>query len=78
MNTYKWNRFPAEVFSYTVWLYYWFNLTHRDIEDLLVKRGITVHESRYRLDRLPKTLWRATYSGIGFLLQPSCFAAAQL
>jgi putative transposase len=35
MNTYKRHRFPPDVISYAVWLYYRFNLSHRDIEDLL-------------------------------------------
>ena len=35
-------RFPTDIISYTVWLYYRFNLSHRDIEDLLAQRGITV------------------------------------
>jgi len=42
MNTYKRHRFPPDIISYTVWLYYRFNLSHRDIEDLLAERGITV------------------------------------
>ena len=42
MNTYKRYRFPPEIISYAVWLYYRFNLSHRDIEDLLAERGITV------------------------------------
>ncbi len=42
MNTYKRHRFPPEIISYAVWLYYRFNLSHRDIEDLLAERGITV------------------------------------
>ena len=42
MNTYKRHRFPSEIISYAVWLYYRFNLSHRDIEDLLAERGITV------------------------------------
>ena len=40
MNIYKRYRFPSEIISYTVWLYYRFNLSHRDIEDLLAERGI--------------------------------------
>ena len=40
MNIYKRHRFPSEIISYTVWLYYRFNLSHRDIEDLLAERGI--------------------------------------
>jgi putative transposase len=47
MNTYKRHRFPPEIISYAVWLYYRFNLSHRRcagpfIEDLLAERGITV------------------------------------
>ena len=46
MNIYKRHRFPPDIISYAVWLYYRFNLSHRDIEDLLAERGITVcHES---------------------------------
>jgi len=40
--TYKRHRFPAEIIQYAVWLYHRFNLSHRDIEDLLAKRGIAV------------------------------------
>jgi putative transposase len=40
MNIYKRHRFPSEIISYTVWLDYRFNLSHRDIEDLLAERGI--------------------------------------
>ena len=35
--------------SYAVWLYYRFNLSHRDIEDLLAERGITVSKEAIRL-----------------------------
>lgn len=35
MNTYKRHRFPPDIISYAVWLYYRFNLSHRDIEDLV-------------------------------------------
>ena len=49
MNTYKRHRFPPEIISYAVWLYYRFNLSHRDIEDLLAERGITVSREAIRL-----------------------------
>jgi putative transposase len=42
MNTYKRHRFPPDIISYAVWVYYRFNLSHRDVEDLLAERGITV------------------------------------
>jgi putative transposase len=49
MNTYKRHRFPPDIISYAVWLYYRFNLSHRDIEDLLSERGITVSREAIRL-----------------------------
>jgi len=49
MNTYKRHRFPPDIISYTVWLYYRFNLSQRDIEDLLAERGITVSYEAIRL-----------------------------
>ncbi|MEH6582050.1 MAG: IS6 family transposase [Halioglobus sp.] len=49
MNTYKRHRFPSDIISYAVWLYYRFNLSHRDIEDLLAERGITLSREAIRL-----------------------------
>ena len=49
MNTYKRHRFPPDIISYAVWLYYRFNLSHRDIEDLLAERSITVSRESIRL-----------------------------
>ena len=43
---YKRYRFPSDIIQYAVWLYHRFNLSHRDIEDLLAEKGIVVtHES---------------------------------
>jgi putative transposase len=33
-------RFQAEIISYTVWLYFRFSLSYRDVEELLATRGI--------------------------------------
>ena len=49
MNTYKRHRFPPDIISCAVWLYYRFNLSHLDIEDLLAERGITVSREAIRL-----------------------------
>lgn len=49
MNTYKHHRFPLEIISYAVWLYFRFNLSHRDVEDLLAERGIVVSYESIRL-----------------------------
>ncbi len=35
-------RFPPEIISHAVWLYYRFCLSFRDVEDLLAKRGVIV------------------------------------
>ena len=46
VTSYKRHRFPPAIIQYAVWVYYRFNLRHRDIEDLLAQRGIVVtHES---------------------------------
>ena len=48
-SLYKRYRFPPEIIQYAVWLYNRFNLSHRDIEDLLAERGITVSYESIRL-----------------------------
>jgi putative transposase len=43
---YKNHRFPGEIISHGVWLYYRFPLSYRDVEELLFERGMTVsHEA---------------------------------
>ncbi len=49
MNTYKRHRFPPDIISHAVWLYHRFNLSYRDVEDLLAERGITVSYETIRL-----------------------------
>jgi putative transposase len=46
---YKRYRFPSEIIQYAVWLYHRLNLSHRDIEDLLAERGISVSYETIRL-----------------------------
>ena len=40
--SYRGYRFPTEIISRAVWLYYRFGLSVRDVADLLAERGITV------------------------------------
>jgi putative transposase len=40
--TYKNHRFPPEIISHGVWLYFRFCLSYRDVEELLFARGIIV------------------------------------
>ena len=49
MNIYKRQRFPPDIISYAVWLYHRFNLSHRDIEELLAERRISVSHESMRL-----------------------------
>jgi len=48
-SLYKRHRFPPEIIQHAVWLYYRFNLSARDIEDLLADRGIAVSYESIRL-----------------------------
>jgi len=48
-SLYKRHRFPSEIIQYAVWLYHRFNMSHRDIEDLLAERGIEVSYESIRL-----------------------------
>jgi len=39
---YKNHRFPGEIISHGVWLYYRFPLSYRDVQEILCERGIDV------------------------------------
>ena len=39
-NLYKRHRFPAEIISHCVWLYFRFCLSYRDGEELMAERGV--------------------------------------
>lgn len=41
-SPYKGDRFPAEIISYCVWLYFRFSLSFRDIEEIMAERGIVL------------------------------------
>jgi putative transposase len=42
LNSYKRHRFPAEIISHCVWLYFRFCLSYRDVEELMAERDITL------------------------------------
>jgi putative transposase len=48
-NIYKRHRFPPSIIQHAVWLYYRFNLSIRDVEDLLAERNISVTYESIRL-----------------------------
>ncbi len=35
-------RFPAEIISHAVWLYFRFSLSYRDVEELMAARGVVL------------------------------------
>ena len=45
---YKGHRFPAEIISYCVWLYFRFSLSYRDVEELLAERGVILTNETVR------------------------------
>ncbi len=45
---YKRHRFPPEVIGHTVWLYFRFALSYRDVEALLAERGVLVTDETIR------------------------------
>jgi putative transposase len=42
LPSYKGHRYPAEVISHCVWLYFRFPLSFREVEELMFERGIIV------------------------------------
>jgi transposase-like protein len=55
--SYKAFRFPAEIISYCVWLYHRFPLSLREVQEMMLQRGIVVSHETIRLwgsiSRLP-------------------------
>jgi transposase-like protein len=42
VTLYHRHRFPAEIISHCVWLYFRFPLSFRDVEEMLAKRGVVL------------------------------------
>ncbi|MEW2490996.1 IS6 family transposase, partial [Streptomyces sp. NPDC048411] len=44
--SYRGHRYPVEVISHCVWLYFRFPLSFREVEELMLQRGVIVsHET---------------------------------
>jgi putative transposase len=41
-NLFKRHRFPDEIISHCVWLYFRFCLSYRDVEELMAERGVSL------------------------------------
>lgn len=48
-NIYRRHRIPSSIIQHAVWLYYRFNLSIRDVEDMLAERNISVSYEAIRL-----------------------------
>ena len=48
-DRYKNHRFPGDIISHGVWLYYRFTLSFRDVQELLLERGIGVSHEAIRV-----------------------------
>src|ERR1700694_547602 len=42
VSPYKGHRFPAEIISHSVWLYFRFALSFRDVEEMMASRGVNL------------------------------------
>ena len=42
ISVYHPHRFPAEIISHCVWLYFRFPLSFRDVEEMLAMRGVSL------------------------------------
>lgn len=58
--SYKGHRYPVEVISHCVWLYRRFPLSFREVEELMLERGVTVS---YETIRRWCTKFGQAYSG---------------
>jgi hypothetical protein len=74
--TYKTHRHPIEIVARAVWLYFRFNLSLRDVEEMLLERGIVVSWFRVARDRLRSFDWGMGHSiGLVGSAESATFAA---
>ena len=52
VSLYHRHRFPAEIISHSVWLYFRFALSFRDVDEMLAMRGVSVTYATVREWRL--------------------------
>jgi putative transposase len=55
-SLYHRRRFPAEIISHCVWLYFRFCLSYRDVEEIMAERGVVVTYETIRV-------WSQTFGG---------------
>ena len=57
-SPYQWYRFPPEIISYCVWLYFRFSVSYRNIEELMAERGVTVTYETIRAWCYEESAWK--------------------
>jgi len=55
---YKGYRFPPEIISRCVWLYYRFGVSLRDVSELMLAEGEWVGQGHVRQSLPPRSRWR--------------------
>ena len=58
---YKRHRFPPEIIQHVVWLYHRFNVSSRDIEDLMAERGMNRSQFARYLSAIQNGSQRGVY-----------------
>src|SRR5881628_109859 len=72
--SYAGHRFPAEVISHAVWLYFRFPLSLRMVEEMLAARGIDVSHETVRLEHLPGQSVPAILASLQAAMRPGALA----
>ena len=72
VSLYHRHRFPAEIISHSVWLYFRFALSFRDVEEMLAMRGVTLSLAMRRFENGVLSLVRPTLTAYAAdLLDPA-------
>jgi putative transposase len=50
--SYKGFRYPVEIISHCVWLYHWFPLSFREVEEMMLARGVVVSHETIRQNQV--------------------------
>ncbi len=56
------HRFPSQIISHCVWLYFRFTLSFRDVEEMMNERGVTVSCNRWCEKNVHGGLLKLDYS----------------
>lgn len=67
---YNHHRFPPETIAHAVWLYVRFNLSLREVEEMLLERGIDVSQRPFGVGQTSLDLKLAATFGVGSHVLP--------